>query len=223
MNIGTVVEGPTDRLVLQAVLDKIIPGEHRYFYLQPSEPFGRLGTGWKGVRRWCRETWQREDSDLERLLSAETGPPLDLLVIHVDADIAAEEEIGVQQPCPPAADTVDRLRQVVRDWLHRDNLPPAVVLAIPAQNTETWTFAALYPDDELCSRADYECTDQPARNLTLARYGKLLRRTGGRIRKSTRRYHTVAKRIAAAWETVCRICPQAKRFSDDLSKFEEAQ
>ena len=56
MIIGTVVEGPTDRLVLQAVLSKLIPGQHRYLPLQPTPTLGEMGSGWKGVRRWCRET-----------------------------------------------------------------------------------------------------------------------------------------------------------------------
>ena len=98
MIIGTVVEGPTDRLVLQAVLDQLIPGQHRYLPLQPTPTLGETGSGWKGVRRWCRETWQREGVTLNAILSGATGPALDLLVIHVDASIAIEadlqEEIG---------------------------------------------------------------------------------------------------------------------------------
>ncbi len=224
MNIGTVVEGPTDRLVLQAVLDKLLPGENRYFPLQPGVTFGATGTGWKGVRSWCQETWQRQGSSLDQIISGETGAPLDLLVIHIDADIAAEDDlqndggpvIDVQRPCPPAAATAAKLRQVVARWLHRDVLPFPVVLAIPAQNTETWVFAALYPDDELCSRKDYECITSPAYFLTLTRYGKLLRRTTGRIKKPVSRYRRVAPHVAAAWETVRRICPQAERFTTDV-------
>lgn len=84
MNIGTVVEGPSDRLVLKALLDKLLPGEHRYFALQPPLTFGETGTGWKGVRRWCQQTWQLEDSSLKKILSSGVAVPLDLLVIHLD-------------------------------------------------------------------------------------------------------------------------------------------
>ena len=90
MNVATVVEGPTDRLVLHAILDKLLPGDptqHRYFPLQPTPTFGQTGTGWKGVRRWCHQTWQRPGSSLDRLISGSAGPPLDLLVIHLDADV----------------------------------------------------------------------------------------------------------------------------------------
>ncbi len=228
MNIGTVVEGPTDRLVLEAVLSEIIPGEHRYFPLQPSTPLGATGTGWKGVRRWCQETWQRQGSSLDQIISGETGAPLDLLVIHIDADFAAEDDLqdddapvaDVQQPCPPAAATADKLRQVVAHWLGQEDLPLPVVLAIPAQDTETWVFAALYPDDELCSREDYECLhagrDHPAYRLTLGEYGKYLRRTSGRIRKSVPSYREIAPQVAASWKTVRRICPQAERFDNEI-------
>lgn len=181
MNIGTVVEGPTDRLVLQAILDRLLPGEHRYLPLQPPATFGERGTGWKGVRRWCRETWQRSGSDLDRLLAGDTGPALDLLVIHVDADIADE----------------------------------------PDQDTEHWTFAALFPDDDLCAREDYECAksgreDQPGFRLTLKAYGKPLQRRDGRVKKTVRAYRRLALQVARAWDGVCLICSQARRFTVDV-------
>ena len=235
MNIGTVVEGPTDRLVLQTVLDRLCPGDHRYFPLQPTETFGETGTGWKGVRRWCRETWQREGASLDKILSSDTGPALDLLVIHVDADVAVEHNLqegdnapipDVQQPCPPAEATANQLGRVVARWLHCDAFPLQVILAIPAQDTENWTFAALFPDDDLCARDDYECTrtgrDHPAYRLTLKRHGKLLRRTDGRIRKSVRQYHRVIPQIAAAWDTVRRICSQAERFTQAVLVYVQA-
>ncbi len=231
MNIGTVVEGPTDRLVLEAVLNKLCPGEHRYFTLQPAETFGKMGTGWKGVRRWCRKTWQREGSSLDKILSSDTGPALDLLVIQVDADIATEHDLqegekspipDVQQPCPPVVATTNQLRCVIARWLQLDDFPPPVLLAIPAQNTESWTFAALFPEDELCTRADYECIEsghnRPSSRLTLKKYGKLLRRTsGGKIKKPVRSYRQVGPQIAAKWATVCLICSQAQQFTEDVA------
>jgi hypothetical protein len=230
MIIATVVEGPTDRLVLEAILSKLIPGEHRFLALQPTTTFGETGTGWKGVRRWCRETWQRAGSSLGTILSSAVGPPLDLLVIHVDASIASETDLQadedlpveeVQLPCPPAIATASRLRQVIAHWLRcGDSFPPQVILAIPAQDTESWTFAALFPNDPLCARPDYECIrsgrDHPAYRLTLAKYGRLLQRSEGRIKKPERNYRAVAPKISDVWETVCRICSQAERFSEDI-------
>ena len=55
--IGIVSEGPTDYLVLRAVIDKITGEENRYLSLQPEpDMLGRYGNGWKGVWRWCKET-----------------------------------------------------------------------------------------------------------------------------------------------------------------------
>jgi hypothetical protein len=232
MNVATVVEGPTDRLVVEAILDRLLPGDpakHRYFPLQPPITFGETGTGWKGVRRWCQETWKQPGSSLELIISGSAGPPLDLLVIHLDADVAFENDLqageeepipDVPQPCPPASATADRLRQVIAHWLRHSPLPPRVILAIPAQDTETWTFAALHPEDELCRREDYECIrsgrDHPGYRLTLKDYGKLLQRKGRQIKKHGRDYRTVTSQIAENWDAVRSICPQAENFTQDL-------
>ena len=231
MIIGTVVEGPTDRLVLKAVLGKLIPGQHRYLPLQPTPTLGETGSGWKGVRRWCRETWRREGLTLDAILSGATGPALDLLVIHVDASIVAEADLqegdddpiaDLQQPCPPVASTAIRLRQVIAHWLRQDTLPLKVVLAIPAQDTESWTFTALFPDDELCTRSVYEClrsgANHPGYRLTLKKYGKLLRRTDGQIKKPERVYQTIAPQVAEAWKTVRERCSQAEQFTRDVEQ-----
>ncbi len=235
MNIGTVVEGTTDELVLKAVIGHLYPGQHRFFSLQPISVHSERGNGWKGVRRWCKETWQRAGSDLEKIISADTGSPLDLLVIMLDADIGAERDLqddgltdpirDVQPVCPPIATTVTRLEQVVCRWFQRsiDRLPSEVLLVFPAQDLENWTFAALYSDDPLCENPDYECIHQehdrdrhPAYRLTLKKYGKCLRRRGSTIRKRDSKYRLLIPQITANWSQVCRICTQAQHFEDDL-------
>jgi hypothetical protein len=231
MNIGTVVEGPTDALVLMAVINHLYPGDHRYFDLQPSVRHSERGNGWKGVRAWCKETWQRKGASLAKLISADTGAPLDLLIIALDTDIAMEADLqddglpapvaDVQAPCPPITPTVANLVQVVRRWLkHTDvPLPPQVLLAFPAQDMETWTFAALYPDDDLCRTSDYECyhtgaarARHPGYLLTLKAYGKWLKRDGVTIKKSVAKYRDIIPQIAANWSRVCEVCTQAQRF-----------
>jgi hypothetical protein len=227
MIIGTVVEGPTDRLVLEAVISKLLPGDHRFLPLQPQSTLGETGAGWKGVKRWCRQTWQSEGSSLETII-ASVAPPIDLLVIHVDAEVAAEYDLQdndpeplehVAQPCPPVAPTIAGLVQVIGRWVRCQPLPPEVVLAIPAQDIENWTFAALFSADALCVQSDYECTKtgihRPCYKLTLPKYGKLLHRKGGEIKKPLRRYQTVVEKIAESWPTVCALCPQAQRFTED--------
>jgi len=230
MIIGTVVEGPTDRVVLEAIIAKLIPGDHSFLSLQPQSTLGETGAGWKGVRRWCRQTWQREGSSLDAILSS-VYPPIDILVIHVDTDIANEHDLQADdpeplddptQPCPPAAATAAGLAQVISRWLKRQALPPQVVLAIPAQDIENWTFAALFPTDALCTQPDYECTktgvNRPCYKLTLRQYGKLLRRgSTGEIKKSVRNYQPITAQIAGRWDSVCAICPQAQRFAQDAT------
>ena len=46
--IGIASEGPTDFLVLKAVIDKIIGDNNTYRHLQPEQDMlGRYGNGWK--------------------------------------------------------------------------------------------------------------------------------------------------------------------------------
>jgi hypothetical protein len=107
MNIGTVVEGETDYLLLEAIILELFPTA-RLFPIQPTEA-GK--GGWRDVQKWCQETWQRPGASLAQIISGQTGPKLDLLIIHVDADIARQSEFDLQknvtspitdvlQPCP---------------------------------------------------------------------------------------------------------------------------
>lgn len=233
MNIGIVAEGDTDHLVLRSMLNWLIPGNHRYLSLQPSSTSPEKGTGWKGVRRWCREIWQVENSDLKEIISGDTGTPLDILLIHVDADIANEQDLqegnsdiiqNVKQPCPPIEVTTEQLRRVIGYWVGYENqqLPIQVLLAIPAQDTENWIFAALFPDDEHCLQSDYECIkpthQMPGYFLSLKEYGKLTSRKDGTIKKSVNRYREVLPKISVRWEATCRICNQANQFTEDVRR-----
>lgn len=100
MKIGTVVEGPTDRLLLEAIINQVIPGEHQFLPLQPvglGASFGETGTGWKGVRRFCREIQQRHQRDIASYMA---DHQLDLLVIHLDADVIREADLWEDTPLP---------------------------------------------------------------------------------------------------------------------------
>ena len=230
MNIGTVVEGPTDRMVLETVVQQLWPGEHRFISLQPksSDTFDETGTGWKGVRRWCKSqvSVQRLEQYIDRY-----GPCLDVLLIQVDVDIVAENDLqealeepvpDMIQPCPPIMATVNQLQQVVARWfgcMEPGSLPPQVILVFPSQDMENWTFAALHPDDPLCQSQDYECLhrkgsrEHPAYCLTLRKYGRHLERSGHEIKKRKRRYEPLLPIIAAQWPTVRQTCSQAEAFS----------
>ncbi len=85
--IGIVSEGPTDYLVLKAVIDKITDETNRYLSLQPErDMLGRFGNGWKGVWRWCEET-----EEINTLMKA-VQPQIDAIVIQMDGDVIREEK-----------------------------------------------------------------------------------------------------------------------------------
>ncbi len=235
MKIGTVVEGPTDRLLLKAIINKLYPGEHDYRDLQPldtGDSFGSRGAGWKGVRRFCYDVWQHYDTDVVSLMA---DYYLDLLVIHVDADIALETDLqedmpnplqDVSQPCPPTiTPTAANLQQVIIKWLNLDNvnqLSPNVIIVIPAQDSENWIFAGLFTNDPLCQQANYECLhpenshQHPAYLLILQDYGKVLQRKDGKIKKPRKKYQKIVPKVVDNWNKVCEICSQAQMFNDRL-------
>ena len=85
--IGIVSEGPTDYLVLKAVIDKITGEENRYLPLQPEpDMLGRYGNGWKGVWRWCKETGSIG------MPMQEVRPNIDAIVIQMDGDVVRKEK-----------------------------------------------------------------------------------------------------------------------------------
>ena len=63
LRVAAAVEGPTDAIVLRAVIDHLLENtEFEFQTLQPegsaafgSAPFGRTGVGWGGVYRWARQ------------------------------------------------------------------------------------------------------------------------------------------------------------------------
>jgi hypothetical protein len=60
--VAVVAEGPTDKIIIQAVISSVFGG--RPFILRQLQPeeslaFGPIGTGWGGVYRWCRQASDR--------------------------------------------------------------------------------------------------------------------------------------------------------------------
>ena len=64
LTVEIVAEGPRDIDLITALINKTVPGNHRFLTLQPeiSETegfgadcgFGSYGAGWKGVMKWCK-------------------------------------------------------------------------------------------------------------------------------------------------------------------------
>lgn len=224
IRVAVVAEGPTDTIVLEAVLRALLPARQVVVtQLQPegSLAFGSSGGGWSGVYRWCRQSAARGRGRLR-------ADPLvflnhDVLVLHVDADVAgttyaagnvspvaSDGALPCEQPCPPASDSVDAMRAVLLSWCGETSIPPAVALCIPSKSMEAWVVQALFPNDRQARKgALFECHPDPA-----ARLGQ--QPVKQRISKSQADYRRRADDLAAAWPNVVAPLPEAGRFSREL-------
>ena len=154
VRIALVAEGVTDYEVLHAALEAMLNG--RSFDLKLLQPEGSvaftgagdagpLGGGWKGVYQWCRQATVRSGGKF-------SDDPLfigyDLLLLHLDADVADEDPANATigpipalagvlpctQPCPPPNATTDLLRQVMLSWIGETTLPPRTILCTPSKS-----------------------------------------------------------------------------------------
>ncbi len=94
--VAVVAEGRTDHVVIEAALRAMIPGDLYVQLLQPEPTPGRQ-QGWCGVFEWCRQYRQVESGNLEDhpLLTARR---LDLLVLHLDSDVAERSRLIEKAP-----------------------------------------------------------------------------------------------------------------------------
>lgn len=221
--VGVACEGPTDLVLLRAILAQYIDD----FVIRPLQPQGSLyggdngphGGGWKGVRGWCRAVARAGGLEAVNALPAEVG----LLIIHVDADLAGDGEIDVARPCPPVTPTVDAVERVVMAWLDLAAIPSRVVLCVPSKASEAWLLRALWPSDpaSVACASDrrggecVECHADPAR-LLAGRRPRLVRFKQGDLRKVKAEYEAQAARFAACWADVVAHCASACRFDARL-------
>jgi len=124
LRIAVVAEGPTDSIVLEAVVRSLLAGaEFEFDTLQPAEDsivFGanfRLhGPGWGGVYRWSRQAAEKGGGSLSGF-SKLSQSQWDILIIHVDADVADKTYASANIQSPP-----------------QDDLPCAKPCATPSHN-----------------------------------------------------------------------------------------
>ena len=224
-----VCEGPADRAILEAVLEHYFE-DYEPLAIQPPTGLlggdaGPFGGGWKGVRSWCEsEVAARGGLDQVAILGN-----ADLLVVQVDADVAAEDEIGRAQPCPPPAASADEVRALILDWLVVEALPDKVVLCVPCMASETWALAALWPSDRAvvpCDPPPEECewlecrTDIKAllRELGKRLTPKLVVYQAGELMNQAKGYQTarVQEDMTKGWTNVLTTCSEACRFDTEL-------
>ncbi len=239
MTIGIVAEGTSDKIIIEALIGHLVPGEHVFLSLQPLRDIAEKGdpsNGWKGVRQWCFENLAQTGLTLDEFLSTEEGRPIDLLIIHLDAGVAWERDLqeGIEPPfdapdaatlCAPIGNADAHLRRIAARWLNASEpLSPKLVFAIPAEDMETWVFAALFPDDPLCAAMDFECFhashQRPGFKLSLPKYNVLTRTSTGII-KSVRVYRNLAPSVIENWHYARAKCAQAEQFHFDLSAFRD--
>jgi hypothetical protein len=229
LRIALVAEGPTDRLMVEAILRAVMPRPFILKQLQPemSQAFGHAGGnggGWSGVYKWCVDAAHQGGGRLSG--NGLLRITYDLLIIHVDADVAgvsygsgnitpmpSDLALPCARPCPPVEDTVNALRAVLLSWCGENKPPPRIVLCIPSKSMEAWVAAALFPQDSIVNRSSppFECCAAPE-----ARLGVQPARV--RIAKSVPAYRSKQTELSAAWPRLAGPggLSQAARFDTDL-------
>ena len=229
LRVALVAEGVTDYEVLRAAVQSMLNG--RSFdlkLLQPEESVaftgggdaGRLGGGWRGVYKWCLQAVDRGGGVL-------SGDPLfigyDLLLIHLDADVAGEDPANArhypipeldgilpcEQPCPPAQATTDALRLVLLSWVGETQVPEKTVFCTPSKSTEAWVMAIYFPNDQEMKRLGWECHPNPE-----GRLGQQPR--AQRFAKKHADYLNRQVHFVSHWPKVVARLSEAARFQQDF-------
>ena len=221
LRIAAAVEGPTDEIVLRAVLRALLPDRDFEFHtLQPegSAAFGSMGAGWVGVYRWSRQAVSEGGGSVSGSSALSNH---DLLIVHVDADVAGKtyadgnirdapcEDLPCERPCPPPDETTNALRAVVLNWLGEQERPPRVVLCTPSKSIEAWMLAAICPENPVVRRDDWECRPNPE--------GQLATLPGDqRFRKRPEDYRGKQGEIEKAWPQISARLTEAARFEAEF-------
>ena len=226
LRVAVATEGPTDAIVLQAILKALLRnGEFVFQTVQPegsaafdSASFDRTGAGWAGVYRWIRQAVLEGDGSVS---DSSVLSNHDVLIVQVDADVAGEtyangnirnapnDDLPCERPCPPPDSTTNALRDVILGWLGEHECPPGIVLCTPSRNIEAWVVAAVWPDNEVLRRGHWECHPRPDRQLAAL----------PKQRRFMKRPHDYRRRqgeIEKAWPKVSAGLTEAARFEKEL-------
>lgn len=219
LRIGYVVEGKTDFIVLDAVVETFLGGRD-YISRQIQPPLsdyagdqGALGGGWKGVLQWCYNQVVDENGIIQGLAFVN----YDYLIIHVDADIANENcllafDLRAQSGLP--SDTCNNIRSLVVALLGIEAFPQQLMITVPAQCTEAWVFSALYPNE--VDRYQPIETRPEVERLLIGKPERLVHNKDGAAKKQSDKYRNQTRRIAANWHYATEKCAEAKLFEDNI-------
>lgn len=222
LRVALVAEGNTDAVIIEAAL-KATLGDLEFILtlLQPEPTRPKMGGGWAGVFKWCREFAGRGSPCLEL---DPTLPGFDLFLLHLDADVAGMkyEDCGAsvveaaesllplpcEEPCPPPFACVEPLRARLCSWLGLSQVGSRTVFCIPSKSSEAWLASAVLPKDHRLL-SGIECNPNLATQLaSLAKEEK--------ISKTLVQYRARASSITNEWERVVSFCEEARRFAADV-------
>lgn len=229
LRIALVAEGVTDFVVLNAAIESMLNG--RSFELKLLQPegsvafgssgdAGQLGGGWKGAYQWCSQTIERSGGKVRSDVLFST---YDILVLHLDADVACEDPanwpvnplvelegvLPCDQPCPPPSSTTNLLRQAMLSWIGETQTPPRTVLCTPSKSTEAWIMAIFFPHDKQMARKGWECHPKPESRLAQ-------QPVKSRFSKSQSDYQKRSTEIQEGWPRIAKQLSEARRFETDL-------
>jgi hypothetical protein len=186
---------------------------------------GIFGGGWRGVYKWCLQANVRNSGLFE-------NDPLflfyDMVILHIDADVAAENpatdkiqpipallnHLPCEQPCPPCSDTTNNLRTVMLSWISKSETPPKTVLCTPSKNTEAWVMAICFPNDKEMIRKGFECHPSPQDRLSQ-------QKKVNRFEKTRCDYEFRADQFFEGWKRISSELTEANRFELDFIKVVE--
>jgi hypothetical protein len=218
--VALVCEGPSDRAILEAILDNYLD-DYVAMPVQPpicrtADNFGQFGGGWKGIRTWC-------ESEIRRIGGFEASGLLensDLVIIQIDADVSCDPAINQAVSCPPASGNVCVVSGLLDQWLGVNPIPQGVVKCIPSMASETWALVALF-DSELPNNLPIECSGASKSELrikTRTYQPKLVVSQAGRLKNNANGYKAVRvqRMIRAGWHSVVARCMEAQNFHQTL-------
>lgn len=229
--VAVVAEGPTDHIVIEAIIASLLADTDADFELQTLQPdgsaafgsgFGPKGAGWGGVYRWCRQAAEDGRGSVSGSLVLSQ---YDLLIVHVDADVADAKYISAgiksplhndlpcSQPCPPPRHTTDALRTVILRWLGENACPPRVILCTPSKSMDTWVLTALFPDRGTFQQQDWECHPKPDGKISI-----LPLRIRRRFKKDKEYFQLKQPQISEVWPHVSDTLTEAQRFTEKLTE-----
>ena len=98
---------------------------------------------------------------------------------------------------------------VVLNWLGEHECPPRIVLCTPSKSIEAWVLAAVWPENDIARRDDWECRRNPEGQLgALPGHRRFKKRLDDYLHKQSE--------IEKAWPKVSARLTEAARFEEEF-------